>query len=130
MMIFFLLFNPSLNDGLDIRIDRGIQLTGLACVHGRARAQAPCGRALPEVHWGVPVLVRDRCRLPGLPGLAAVAWRLRLPEVRAWRLGRGRWPVQVRGLRQADFGDGGHAVRPQADAADGVVHRLLDVRYG
>jgi hypothetical protein len=24
----------------------------------------------------------------------------------------------------------GHAVRPQADAADGVVHRLLDVRYG
>jgi hypothetical protein len=34
----------------------------------------------------------------------------------------------VRGLRQADVGDGGHAVRPQADAADGVVHRLLDVR--
>jgi len=88
----------------------GIHLTGLACVHGRARAQAPRGCALPEVHWGVPGLVRDRCRLPGLPGLAAVAGRLRLPEVRAWRLGRGRWRVQVRGLRQADVGDGGHAV--------------------
>ena len=48
-----------------------------------------------------------------------MARRLRLPEVRAWRrMGRRRWPAQVRGLRQAHVGDGGHAVRPQADAAD------------
>ena len=110
---------------------RGIHLTGLTFGGGRAQAQAPCGRALPQIHWRVPVLVRDRCRLPGLPGLAAVAPRLRLPGVRpCWWMGGGRWPVQVRGLRQADVGDGGHLVRPPADAADGVVHRLLDVRHG
>ena len=60
-----------------------------------------------------------------------VARWLCLPGVRACRgLGGGRWPVQVRRLWQADVGDGGHPVRPAADAADGVVHRMLDVRHG
>jgi hypothetical protein len=62
------------------------------------------------------------------PRLAAAVRRIRVPQVRAWRLGRGRWAVQVRGLRQSDLGDGGHAVRPQADAADRLVQSLLDVR--
>ena len=54
-------------------------------LRARGRSPAPGGPALPEVGWRVPVLVRDRCRLLGLPGLAAVAGRLRLPAVRAWR---------------------------------------------
>jgi len=36
----------------------GIHLTGLRYGRGCAAA-APGGLALPEVHWGVPVLVRD-----------------------------------------------------------------------
>ena len=32
-------------------------------------------------------------------------------------------------MQAADLGDGGHDLRPDADAADGVVHRVLAVRH-
>ena len=52
------------------------------------------------------------------------------PALRACRrLAGRRWPVQVRRLRGAHVGDGGHDVRPAPDAADGVVHGVLAVRH-
>src|SRR5512132_751998 len=44
-----------------------------------------------------------------------------------WRLG---WPPHVRGLWPPDLGDSGHDLRPDADAADCLVHGLLVVRHG
>src|SRR5712691_11276314 len=44
-------------------------------------------------------------------------------------MGARRCPVQVRCLRQAHVGHGWDLVRPAADAADGVVRRVLDVRH-
>src|SRR5512144_23658 len=104
-----------------------IQLTGLRSRRGCAAPEAR--PALSEVDWGVPSVVRYGCRLPGLPGVAALARRLRLPALRALRrLGDRRRPVQVRRLREADLGHRRHPVRPATHAADGLVHRLLDVR--
>ena len=47
---------------------------------------------------------------------------------RGWRLGDGR--IMCAALRAPDVGDGGDDLRPDADAADGVVHRVLAVRHG
>ena len=44
-------------------------------------------------------------------------------------LAAGRWPVSSAAAAAADVGDGGHDLRPDADAADGVVHRVLAVRH-
>src|SRR5450756_1840853 len=44
-----------------------------------------------------------------------------------WAVGDGRY--KCAGCWGAYLGDRGHPVRPAADAADGVVHRLLDVRF-
>src|SRR6266536_1961565 len=71
---------------------RGIHLTGVAWGDG----SPSCRRALPEVRGRVPGLVPDRCGLPGLPGVAALACWLRLPRLRPRRgLAAGRWPVRV-----------------------------------
>ena len=45
-----------------------------------------------------------------------------------WRLGDGR--IECGGCRRADLGDGGHDLRQDPHAADGVVHCLLAVRHG
>ena len=58
-----------------------------------------------------------------------MAGRLRLPRLRPRRgLAAGRWAVRVRRLPGAHLDDGGHDLRPDAHAADGVVHPLLAVR--
>jgi len=68
----------------------GIHLTGVACGRGTSSR----GYALSAVYGRVPGMVPHRRRLPGLPGLAALAWRFRLPVVRArGGLAAGRWPV-------------------------------------
>jgi hypothetical protein len=36
----------------------------------------------------------------------------------------------MRQVQFADLGDGRHDLRPDADPADGVVHRVLAVRHG
>src|SRR3954447_8373630 len=50
------------------------------------------------------------------------------PGVRSGRLAAGGWPVRVLGLGAAYVGDCGDGLRPYADAADRLVHRLLAVR--
>jgi len=58
-----------------------------------------------------------------------VAGWLRLLRLRPRRgLAAGRWAVRVRQLPGAHLDDGGHDLRPDAHAADGMVHRLLVVR--
>src|SRR5664280_2314963 len=60
-------------------------------VHECATAPGRC--ALSEVGWRVPVVVRFRCGLPGLPGLVALAGWLRLSSVcSSWRLESRRRP--------------------------------------
>ena len=57
----------------------------------------------------VAVFVRERLRLPRLPGVAALAWRFHVPVLRLRRgLAAWRWPVCVRRLSRARLGDGGH----------------------
>ncbi len=69
---------------------RAIHLTGVSWGGG----SSACRRALPQVRRRVPGLVRYRCGLSGLPGLAALAGRLRLPGLRSCgRMAAGRWPV-------------------------------------
>src|SRR4029077_4962564 len=59
-----------------------------------------------------------------------LAGRVHLPGLRSCRrLAAGRWPPGVCCLPRAHVGDGGHDLRPDPDAADGVVHRLLAVRH-
>ena len=66
--------------------DRGLHLTGVAWRGGRA----PWRRALPPVGGRVPGVVPHRCRLPGLSGVAALATRVRMRQVRRrWRLADG-----------------------------------------
>jgi len=73
-----------------ISIFRAIHLTGVAWDGG----SSACRPAIPQVRGRVSGLVRYRCGLPGLPGLAALAGWLRLPGLRSrgW-LAAGRWPV-------------------------------------
>ena len=105
---------------------RGIHLTGVAWAGGAGSSRC----ALPEVNGRVPGLVPHRRGLPGLPGVAALAGRFHLPALRARRgLAAWRWPRGVRQVQFADLGDGGHDLRPDADAADRVVHRVLAVRH-
>ena len=53
---------------------------------------------------------------------------LRLPRLRPrWRLAPERWAVHVSHVLHAQFGDGRNDLRPDEDAADGVVDRLLAV---
>ena len=75
-------------------------------------------------------MVRHRCGLPGLPGVAALARRIRLRALRPCRrVADERCPAQVRGLRCSYLGDGWHDLRPDVDAADRVVHGVLAVRH-
>ena len=75
-------------------------------------------------------LVSNRCGLPGLPRMAAVARRLRLSELRPRRrLALGRWPLHVSGVFDTQFGDGRYDLRSDADTLDDMVHRLLAVRH-
>src|SRR6266536_1390732 len=105
---------------------RGIHLTGVAWVGGAASSR----RVLPEVNGGVPGLVPHRRGLPGLPGVAALAGRFQLPALRGRHgLAAWRWPLRMRRVQLADLGDGGHDIRPDADAADRMVHRVLAVRH-
>jgi Transposase zinc-ribbon domain len=48
-------------------------------------------------------------------------------HVEGWRLGDGR--AGVRRLSRGHVGGGGHDLRPDPDAADGVVHRVLAARH-
>ena len=68
-----------------------------------------CRHALSEVRGRAPGLVPNRCRLPGLPGVAAMARWLRLRGLwPRWRLAaRGR-ALQVLRVRPPHVGDCGH----------------------
>ena len=57
----------------------GIHLTGVLASSGHGVSSR--WQALAAVGWRVPGLVPDRRGLPGLPGMAAVARRLRLSEL-------------------------------------------------
>ena len=76
-------------------------------------------------------LVSNRCGLPGLPRMAAVARRLRLSELRPRRrLALGRWPLHVSGVfRHAVSVTAGTIFDRDADTLDDMVHRLLAVRH-
>ena len=78
-------------------VERGLSLIGKAVQKGFFCLGSPSNRtgrvewrgglsspwqALPEVGGRVPGLVPDRCRLSGLPGMATMARRLRLPSLR------------------------------------------------
>jgi hypothetical protein len=70
----------------------------------------------------------NRSKIAGWPGPVAACIT---PGVRPWqKLAAWGRPHPVRRLRMPDFGDGGDDFRPDADAADGVVHRVLAVRHG
>jgi hypothetical protein len=73
--------------------------------------------------YGLPGALRDRVRLPGLPGRLALAGGLSLPGLRrAPRVGaRAAPPVGVRGLSPADVGDRGHGHARHAHVASAVV---------
>ena len=106
----------------------GIHLTGvtICSVHGVSSRW----QALPGLGWRVSSLVSNRCGLPGLPRMAAVARRLRLSELRPRRrLALGRWPLHVSGVFDTQFGDGRYDLRSDADTLDDMVHRLLAVRH-
>ena len=108
--------------------DGGIHLTGvtICSVHGVSSRW----QALPGLGWRVSSLVSNRCGLPGLPRMAAVARRLRLSELRPRRrLALGRWPLHVSGVFDTQFGDGRYDLRSDADTLDDMVHRLLAVRH-
>ena len=110
------------------KIFRGIHLTGvtICSVHGVSSRW----QALPGLGWRVSSLVSNRCGLPGLPRMAAVARRLRLSELRPRRrLALGRWPLHVSGVFDTQFGDGRYDLRSDADTLDDMVHRLLAVRH-
>ncbi len=109
-------------------IDGDIHLTGvtICSVHGVSSRW----QALPGLGWRVSSLVSNRCGLPGLPRMAAVARRLRLSELRPRRrLALGRWPLHVSGVFDTQFGDGRYDLRSDADTLDDMVHRLLAVRH-
>ena len=111
-----------------IRRVGGIHLTGvtICSVHGVSSRW----QALPGLGWRVSSLVSNRCGLPGLPRMAAVARRLRLSELRPRRrLALGRWPLHVSGVFDTQFGDGRYDLRSDADTLDDMVHRLLAVRH-
>jgi transposase-like protein len=56
---------------------------------------------------------------------------LPLPAMRVCRrVDCRRWALQVRELRRPDIGNGGNSVRSPANASDGVVRGVLDVRCG
>jgi transposase-like protein len=56
---------------------------------------------------------------------------VRVPGLRPGQdLAAGRRPHHVRRLRPPDVSDRWHDLRPDPDAADGVVHRVLAVRHG
>ena len=56
-----------------------------------------------------------------------VRW-LRLRGLRPpWGLAAGRWQVHVLRVRRSYLCDGGHDLRPDANAVDSVVQRLLAV---
>jgi hypothetical protein len=58
-----------------------------------------------------------------------VAGRVPVPALRGWRLAAGRRPVPLLRLRRAHLGHGGHDLRQDKDAVDGVVSRLLAVQH-
>jgi hypothetical protein len=65
---------------------RAIHFTGVSLSCG----SSACQRALPQVDRRVPGLVRYRCGLPGLPGLATLARQFACPDcghAGGWRLG-------------------------------------------
>ena len=87
-----------------ISLHGGIYLTGV----GSGRGSPSGWRALPEVGRRVSVVVPNRWGLPGLPGVAAVARRVRLRTLRVeggWRIGEAGG---VRGLPCANLRNGGH----------------------
>ncbi len=89
-----------------------------------------CWNTLSEIRRRISSLVRQRRGLPGLFGVAALARRLRLSEVRTRRrLAPERRASQMFGVWCAQFGDGGYDLRPDSDALDGMVHRVLAVRH-
>src|SRR5713101_7119003 len=103
----------------------GLHLTGV----GWPGAEAPCWRALSPVGGRVPSLVPNRCGLPRLPRVGALARGVRVPGMQLQRgLVAQRWPDHVRRLQPPDLGDGGHDLRQDTDADHGLVHRLLAVR--
>ena len=69
--------------------------------------------------------------LPGLPGVAALAGRVRLPELRACRRLGGRLMAgtSAPAVRQRTSVTAGTIFDRTPDAADGVVHGLLAVRH-
>jgi len=78
----------------------------------------------------VTSLVSNRCRLPGLPRVAALAYRFRLPGLSgARRLASGRRALQVHRVRCALLRHRRNDLRPHTHAPDPVVHRLLAVRH-
>ena len=80
----------------------GIHLTGvtICSVHGVSSRW----QALPGLGWRVSSVVSNRCGLPGLPRMAAVARWLRLSELRPRRrLALGRWPLHVSGVFDTQF---------------------------
>src|SRR5262249_28000784 len=93
---------PGLGGCWNISLFGGIHLTGLGFGCGTGGR-----RSLPEVGGRVPGLVPERRRLPGLPGVAALAGGLHVPRLRPHRpLAAGRWPAPVRRMRRAHLGDG------------------------
>ena len=115
-------------EGTQLTVVGDIHLTGvtICSVHGVSSRW----QALPGLGWRVSSLVSNRCGLPGLPRMAAVARRLRLSELRPRRrLALGRWPLHVSGVFDTQFGDGRYDLRSDADTLDDMVHRLLAVRH-
>ena len=118
----------ALREAVGLEAVGGIHLTGvtICSVHGVSSRW----QALPGLGWRVSSLVSNRCGLPGLPRMAAVARRLRLSELRPRRrLALGRWPLHVSGVFDTQFGDGRYDLRSDADTLDDMVHRLLAVRH-
>src|SRR6266566_9679701 len=71
----------TIRQSLQITAVRGLHLTGVGWPCG----PSSWGLALPEVNGRVPGVVRHRCGLPGLPGVASLARRVRLRAVRPLR---------------------------------------------
>ena len=58
-----------------------------------------------------------------------MAGRFRVPGLRpSWGVAAGGRQAQVFGVRAPYLGDRGHDLRPDANAADSLVHCLLAVR--
>jgi hypothetical protein len=85
--------------------DWGLHLTGVNLWGG----PPSCRHSLSPLPGRVSGLVPHRCGLPGLPGVAPMACRVRLPSMRQqWWLAARRWPVHVLWMRRPYIGDRRH----------------------